>query len=94
MLQLPGIRLGVHRFGGMEFINVANGRELGHVHGHGLLDVRLDRQQAAALINAGRVRNHHFLPNSGWVSFQLESAADVPFAVKLLNTRFLVGKTL
>ena len=85
MLRLPEVKLGVHRFGGMEF--VLAGRELGHLHGHGLLDVRMNRPQARALIATGRVRPHHVFPNSGWVSFQLESPADVPFAVELLGTR-------
>lgn len=87
MLLLPGVKLGIHRFGGMEFASVANGRELGHLHGHGLLDVHLEPPQALALIAAGRVRPHHVFPNSGWISFQLESSADVPFAVELLGSR-------
>jgi len=93
MLCFPGVKLGVHRFGGMEFDLAINGRELGHLHGHGLLDVRLDRPQARALIAAGRVRPHHVFPNSGWISFQLESPADVPFAVKLLGTRLTLKGT-
>ena len=85
MLLRRGVSLAVHRFGGMEFVR--EGKELGHVHGHGLLDVRLSKAQAEALIAAGRVKRHHFLPNSGWVSFQMESAADVPWAVELLEMR-------
>ena len=82
-LALPGVTPRVHRFGGMEFCQA--GRELGHVHGHGLLDVRLPRPEALALLAAGRVRPHHVLPRSGWVSFSLESEADVPFALELLQ---------
>lgn len=82
-LALPGVRPRVHRFGGTEFCQ--SGRELGHVHGHGLLDVRLPHAEAAALLAAGRVRPHHVLPRSGWVSFALESEADVPFALELLR---------
>ena len=82
-LVLPGVSPRVHRFGGTEFRRA--GRELGHVHGHGLLDVRLPRAEAAALLAAGRVRPHHVRPRSGWVSFPLESTADVPFALELLR---------
>ena len=82
-LALPGVCPRVHRFGGLEFHQA--GRELGHVHGHGLLDVRLPRADAAALLAAGRVQRHHVLPRSGWVSFQLRSEADVPFALELLE---------
>lgn len=78
------VRLAAHRFGGTEFVD-AHGRELGHIHGHGLLDVRLDRPRARRLIAEGRVRPHHIFPHSGWVSFQLEAPADVPFALTLLG---------
>ena len=82
-LALPGVTLHVHRLGGIEFHRA--GRELGHVHGHGLLDVRLPRAEASELLAAQRVRPHHVMPRSGWVSFLLESEADVPFAVELLR---------
>jgi len=78
------VRLAVHRFGGTEFRDAA-GRPLGHIHGHGLLDVRLDRARARQLIAEGRVRAHHVFPDTGWVSFQLETPADVPFALALLG---------
>ena len=83
-LRMPRVRLRVHRFGGMEFRRDGVG-ELGHVHGHGLLDVRVGRRRARALIEEGRVRRHHVFPDSRWVSFQLENAADVPFAIRLLE---------
>jgi hypothetical protein len=76
--------MGVHRFGGLEFRD-GRGRELGHVHGHGLLDVRLPRSRARRLVAEGRVRPHHMFPDSGWVSFPLETVADVPFALRLLG---------
>jgi len=83
-LRLPGVRLGVHRFGGTEFVE-KQGRELGHLHGHGLLDVSVGRQAASALLADGRVRPHHVFPRSNWISFQIESQADVPFALELLT---------
>jgi hypothetical protein len=76
--------LNSHRFGGLEFLE-KDGQELGHLHGHGLLDVAVGRTEALSLIAAGRVRPHHVLPGSKWVSFQIESCADVPFALDLLN---------
>ena len=83
-LSLPGVQLSIHRFGGIEFVD-GNGREMGHLHGHGLLDVLVGRERAETLIANGRVHRHHVLPHSGWVSFQIESAADVPFALELLT---------
>jgi hypothetical protein len=84
-LRLDGVRLKVHRFGGTEFIT-DSGRELGHLHGHGLLDVAIGRQAAATLYPTTRLRPHHVFPNSKWVSFQMESADDVPFALELLTS--------
>jgi Family of unknown function (DUF5519) len=83
-LRLPGVRLRPHRFGGIEFVQ-DGGHELGHLHGHGLLDVPVGNQAAIGLIAAGRVRAHHVFPRSKWVSFQIESIADVPFALELLS---------
>lgn len=84
MLRLPGIRLKVHRLGGIEFVAQA-GRELGHLHGHGLLDVSVGRHAADLLIATDQARPHHVFARSRWISFQIESNADVPFALELLR---------
>ena len=81
-LRILGVRLKVHRFGGIEFVR--NGHELGHLHSHGLLDVPVGRHAADLLLAQGRVRSHHVFPRSKWVSFQIETIADVPFALELL----------
>jgi len=78
------VQLAVHRFGGVEF-RTGCGRQLGHVHGHGLLDVRVSRAWSRRLMAAERVYPHHIFPNSGWISFQLETPRDVPFALALLR---------
>lgn|ERR1043166_3382757 len=83
-LRLEGTSLQVHRLGGIEFVNEGGG-ELGHLHGHGLLDVALDRDTRRSLLVTGRVRKHHVFPDSRWVSFQMESELDVPFALELLK---------
>ncbi len=82
-VSMLGVQIRTHRFGGTEF--QVNGRELGHIHGHGLLDVFLTRESAERLILADRVRRHHVFPQSRWVSFQLKSYHDVPFALELLT---------
>jgi hypothetical protein len=83
-LQIDGVTLRTHRFGGIEFHHETRG-ELGHVHGHGLLDVRLTRKLAGELIEKGRVRGHHVFPASRWISFQLEKKEDVSYAIQLLE---------
>lgn len=86
------VHLAVHRFGGVEFRDDL-GRQLGHVHGHGLLDVCVSRNRAAKLVEAKRVAPHHIFPKSGWVSFQLETPQDVPFARALLELARQRGPT-
>lgn len=83
-LRLSGVILKAHRFGGIEFA-VGPGRELGHLHGHGLLDVLVGQPYSERLIASGQVSPHHVFPHSSWISFQLESSADVPFALNLLS---------
>lgn len=78
------IELHPHTLGGTAFVHTALG-ELGHIHGNGLLDVRLNKATAQALRTQGRVKPHHVLPKSGWVSFPLRSLRDVSFAVWLLD---------
>ena len=90
VVLLPDVRLKVHRFGGTEFVQ-KEGRELGHLHGHGLLDVSVGQRSANLLIASGQVRPHHIFPQSRWISFQIESESDVPFALELL--RMAQGKS-
>ncbi|HUR45425.1 MAG TPA: luciferase family protein [Candidatus Saccharimonadales bacterium] len=82
-LRLPGVRLRTHRFGGIEFVDEM-GRELGHLHGNGLLDVPVGNEAAASLLASGRVKPHHVFPGSKWISFQIETQADIPLGLELL----------
>ena len=82
-LALPGVRLRVHRLGGTAF---ARGpRELGHLHGNGLLDLFVGREERAALVAAARAQPHHVFADSGWISFWVRSETDVAPALALLT---------
>ena len=83
ILQFPGVRLCVHRFGGTGFMQ--NGREFGHLHGNGLLDVHLTPDDARAMVSAGVASVHHVLGPSAWISFRVQGEEDVAAAVKLLT---------
>lgn len=81
-LALPGVRLRVHRLGGIEF---ARGRrELGHLHGNGLLDLFVGRERRDALVAEGRAEPHHLFTESGWISYRVRSPADAEPALGLL----------
>ncbi|MDQ6911567.1 MAG: DUF5519 family protein [Verrucomicrobiota bacterium] len=78
-----GAKLGGHRFGGTGFY--VGGVELGHVHGNGLLDVLVGRQNRDAVVSSGRAFFHHVFPASGWVSFWIRNPGDVKRGIELLR---------
>lgn len=82
--SLPEMRLRPHRLGGTEF--VLAGHEIAHLHGNGLLDVRLNAPERNRWVQSGRVHPHHVLLESSWVSLWITGAADVPTALELLET--------
>jgi hypothetical protein len=89
ILRLPEVRLCVHRFGGTGFMR--RGREFAHLHGNGLLDVHLTREQAAAIVASGAASVHHVLGRSPWISFWIHGAEDVTPALRLLRLGAEVG---
>ena len=82
----PGVTQRLHRFGGVEFR--LEGREIGHLHGNGLLDIPLTKALREQLVADGRAKPHHIYPRSGWVSFFLRNASDVPDALALLQLSY------
>jgi hypothetical protein len=86
VLQWDGITVHPHRFGGMEFR--LGRRELGHLHGESLLDVPFPLNVKEELIAAGKVQNHHVLPESGWISYRIHSHEDIEQAVTLLQRSY------
>lgn len=83
----PGVSAGPHRFGGTEFL--VDGREIGHIHEWGLLDVPLVRPLGDAVVEAGVMGRHHILPNSGWVTTVMEDGDDLRIAIKVLRLSYL-----
>jgi hypothetical protein len=79
----PGVEQAPHRFGGIEFR--LGKRELGHLHGDALVDLPFPRRVRDELVAQGRARPHHVLPDSGWISFWIESPGDVEHAIALLR---------
>jgi hypothetical protein len=83
----PGVETAPHRFGGTEFL--LGGREVGHVHRAGLLDVNFTRRLRDALVAAGHAEAHHVVPDSGWTSYRLRTEADLDGARRLLRLSYL-----
>ena len=86
-LQLPGVSRARHRYGGLGFVREE--REFAHVHGNGLLDVKLTRERAAQFVMEGRATPHHVFGPSAWISFQLHTPEDCENAMMLLQAGML-----
>jgi hypothetical protein len=86
VLTWPGVTGHPHRFGGTEYR--LGRREIGHVHGDSLVDVPLPRRLRDELVAGGRVRPHHVLPDSGWVSVPMRSPDDVDVALSVLRQSY------
>ena len=81
-----GISAHPHRFGGTEFR--LGDREIGHVHGDGLVDIPFPSKVRNELVAAGQAVPHHVLPESGWVSFYIRQPEDTERAITLLRRSY------
>jgi hypothetical protein len=81
--EWPGMRLGIHRLGGIGFF--FRGRESAHIHGNGLLDCFVGRANRESLVGGGAALPHHVFPNSGWISFWIRGEEDVEAALELIR---------
>ena len=81
--QLPDVRPGGHRLGGIGFF--FRGKECSHIHGNGLLDCFVGRANRDALLRGGYAFPHHVFPCSGWISFWIKNGDDVPRAIDLIR---------
>jgi len=76
-----------HRFGGKEF-RLGNA-EVGHLHSDGVLDIPFTRKIRDELLHEELAERHRWLPDSGWTTFRIRSAADVKHAVWLMRLSYL-----
>lgn len=82
----PGVEAIPHRFGGTEY---RYGRkELGHVHGDRLADLPFPRRIHDELIAQGQAELHHVLPDTGWVSRWIGSAAEAEEVIALFRINY------
>lgn len=77
-----------HKFGGVQF-NV-NDKEIGHIHGNGLLDIPFSKSVKEQLISEtnGKVKEHHIFKKSGWISFYIEDRRDKELALSILKRSY------
>ena len=82
----PGVEERAHRFGGVEFR--VNGHEIGHLHGDRLADLPFPVRMRKELVEAGKARVHHVMPESGWVSYPIRGEEDVAGALELFAKNY------
>jgi hypothetical protein len=76
----------IHKFGGMQFD--AGAKEIGHIHGNGVLDILFSREIKNKLIAENKACEHHTFKNSGWISFYIRTKEDKIAAVELLRSSY------
>jgi len=80
-----GVSVHEHRFGGVEFR--VGRRELGHLHPT-FADLPFPRKIRDELIAARRASPHHVLPNSGWVTVPMRTAAEASDVIELFRQNY------
>src|SRR5215469_4351020 len=83
----PEVSLHWHRFGGREFR--FQSAEIGHVHPGGIVDIPFPRSVRDALLDERLAEEHHWVPNSGWVTFRVRSHDELEHALWLLRLSYL-----
>lgn len=83
----PEVTSQPHRFGGLEF-NLGS-VEIGHIHHNGMVDIPFNSKIRAQLLAERKAEPHHLLPETGWITFYIRSAADVEQALWLFRLSYL-----
>lgn len=74
ILTWEGITPALHHYGGIQF-NLYD-KEIGHLHGNGMLDILFSRKIKAELLHSMNVSEHHTFKNSGWISFAITQVVE------------------
>jgi predicted DNA-binding protein (MmcQ/YjbR family) len=86
VLRWEGTVISLHQYGGVQFNH--NGKEIGHLHSNGLLDVLYTKEMKLLLLKEGRIQPHHVFEKSGWISFYILSQEDKNYAAALLKMAY------
>jgi hypothetical protein len=83
----PSISIHPHRFGGKEFR--FGSAEVEHVHTGGVVDIPFPRSVHDALLAGGLAEEHRWVPNSGWITFNVRSDEDLKHTLWLMRLSYL-----
>src|SRR6266568_8707390 len=76
-----------HRFGGREFL--IGKAEVGHVHVGGVVDILFTRPVRDALLANSLAEEHHWVPNSGWITFRMHDEDGLSHVLWLMRLSYL-----
>lgn len=82
----PGVDVEAHQYGGLQFR--VHHHEIGHLHGDELADLPFPVRMREQLVKEGRADAHAAMPETGWVSRRIGSAADVSDVVELFRLNY------
>jgi Family of unknown function (DUF5519) len=83
----PDVSANPHRFGGKEFgFGTA---EIGHIHTSEDVDIPFPRSVRDALLADGLAEERRWVPNSGWITFQVRDEGEIKHAVWLMRLSYL-----
>jgi luciferase-like monooxygenase len=83
----PNVSVHPHRFGGRKFR--FGSAEIGHIHPGVVVDMPFPRSVRDALLADGLAEEHHWVPNSGWITFRIRSNQDLKHAFWLKRLSYL-----
>ena len=74
---------------GGDFVEFKVGRrQIGHLHGTHLADLPFPVRVRKELVASGRAQLHYLHPDTGWVSYYIKNADDVPRVVALFRLNY------
>ena len=79
--------LGKGDFGAITFLY--RGKEFGHIHSDGVLDISFDKSMTTELRRTNLVETHQFVPETN-ITYRVSNEAKVVFAVALLRLAYLI----
>jgi Family of unknown function (DUF5519) len=87
VLSWPEVSAHPHQFAAREY-RFGNA-EIGHMHSGGTLDIPFPRAIRDALIADGLAQQHRWVPDSGWITFQVREDEDLTHAIWLMRLSYL-----
>lgn len=87
VLAWPGTVATPHRFDAVEW--KVGGKEVGHFHRLGQLDIPFTKVLGQQLISEGKAGTHHWVPESRWVGYKVRNQGDAAHALWLLRISYL-----